>query len=86
MSRLRVAERVSHGGHDVPDNALAKSFPRSLHNLLTDYGAAVDRIRCYMNSGDNPVLVFDQKGSDRVIFNQALYTRSMWWRQHYEIT
>jgi len=73
MSRLRVAERVSHGGHDVPDRALARRFPRSLNNLLTDYGAAVDRTRCYMNSGDNPILIFEQKGSDRIIFDQALY-------------
>ncbi len=73
MSRLRVAERVSHGGHDVPDGDLVRRFPRSLKNLLVDYGAAVDRTRCYMNSGDNPVLIFEQKGRNRVIFDQALY-------------
>jgi len=73
MSRLRVAERVSHGGHDVSDSTLARRFPRSLQNLLEDYSGAVDRSRCFMNSGKKPVLIFEQKRSNRVIFDQALY-------------
>jgi predicted ABC-type ATPase len=73
MSRLRVAERVNHGGHDVPDRALVRRFPRSLQNLFEDYAKTTDRTRCFMNSGENPELVFEQKGRNRVVFDQALY-------------
>lgn len=34
LSRLRVAERVAHGGHDIPADAIARRFPRSLHNFF----------------------------------------------------
>jgi predicted ABC-type ATPase len=73
MSRLRVAERVNHGGHAVPDSALVRRFPRSLQNLFEDYAKITDRTRCFMNSGENPELVFEQKGSNSVVFDQVLY-------------
>src|SRR6185295_13953176 len=34
LSRLRVAERVAHGGHSIADADIARRFPRSLRNLL----------------------------------------------------
>lgn len=42
ISILRVAERVAHGGHDVPLQALQRRFPRSIKLLLNDYAPAVD--------------------------------------------
>ncbi len=73
MSRLRVAERVKHGGHDVPINVIDRRFPRSLKNLLADYAGAASRTRCFMNSSDQPLLVFEQNGDHRVVYETALY-------------
>ena len=73
MSRLRVAERVNHGGHDVPDAAIVRRFPRSLQNLFNDYAEKADRTRCFMNSGEDPVLIFEQKSNERIILDNALY-------------
>ena len=73
MSRLRVAERVRHGGHNVPAEVIARRFPRSLRNLFQDYAKQVDRTRCFMNSGESPILVFEQKGSERIILDHVLY-------------
>lgn len=69
LSRLRVAERVAHGGHDIPADDIARRFPRSLHNLLQVFSAHVDDVRCFMNSGAQPELVFQQTGEQRVIFH-----------------
>ncbi|MBE9062392.1 zeta toxin family protein [cf. Phormidesmis sp. LEGE 11477] len=33
-SKLRVAERVAHGGHSIPMRDIERRFPRSLRNLL----------------------------------------------------
>ncbi len=73
MSRLRVAERVRHGGHNVPAEVITRRFPRSLRNLFQDYAKQVDRTRCFMNSGESPILVFEQKGSERIILDHVLY-------------
>lgn len=34
MSALRVAERVAHGGHNIPQPDIQRRFPRSLRHLL----------------------------------------------------
>lgn len=67
MSRLRVAERVAHGGHDIPSAAIERRFARSLRNLLQRFAPAVDRTHCYINSEAAPELVFVQEGTERKI-------------------
>lgn len=69
MSRLRVAERVSHGGHNIPLQDIQRRFPRSLNNLLTLYAPSVSRARCFMNAGGTPEPVFEQTGSQRYILD-----------------
>jgi len=73
MSRLRVAERVAHGGHHVPDTDVQRRFPRSLRNLLLDFSYSVDNCQCFMNSGVSPEPVFEQQGSARHILHHAFY-------------
>jgi predicted ABC-type ATPase len=69
LSALRVAERVAHGGHDIPAADIARRFPRSLRNLLHDYAAQADQTRCFLNSGLEPQLIFIQTGTQRTIFD-----------------
>ena len=57
MSRLRVKERVKHGGHDVPTNVISRRFLRTLKNLLADYAGAASKTRCIMNSSYQPLVV-----------------------------
>jgi len=75
MSKLRVAERVAHGGHNIPLKDIMRRFPKSLKNLLDDFSNQVDRTRCFMNSGDAPELVFEQKNDNRTIINELYYQR-----------
>ncbi|MFN9692332.1 MAG: zeta toxin family protein [Synechococcaceae cyanobacterium] len=74
LSILRVAERVAHGGHDVPLPVLQRRFPRSLRQLLEVYAPAVDQAICNMNEGTSPQLVFYQTGLERSITNPVLYS------------
>jgi len=73
MSRLRVAERVAHGGHSIPAADIARRFPRSLWNLLELYACAVDDARCFVNSGPAPGIVFTQQGNQRTILDPAVF-------------
>jgi len=68
MSKLRVAERVFHGGHNVPDEDIQRRFSRSLRNLLQVFSQRADRTRCFMNTGDAPELVFEEiRGARNVV-------------------
>lgn len=73
MSILRVAERVSHGGHNIPLRDIQRRFPRSLHNLMTLYASTTHQTRCFMNAGGTPQLVFEQQGNNRRVLNTVLY-------------
>lgn len=73
MSKLRVAERVAHGGHNIPLKDIERRFARSLRNLLNDYSTTANRTRCFMNTDDKPAPVFELQGNVLSIFNQELY-------------
>ena len=73
MSRLRVAERVAHGGPSIAPEDIDRRFPRSLRNLLDVYSSAVDHARCLLNSGPLPEIVFVQDGDKRTVFSQTVY-------------
>ncbi|QYZ68097.1 MAG: c [Gammaproteobacteria bacterium (ex Lamellibrachia satsuma)] len=75
MSQMRVAERVAHGGHNIPAHAIERRFPRSLYNLLVDYSSLVSRTRCFMNHQEYPELVFEQVGDEREIIHTEFYRR-----------
>ncbi len=74
MSKVRVAERVAHGGHNIPLKDIERRFPRSLKNLLTDFSQQADYTRCFMNNDLTPVPIFEQKAdSKREIFHDDYY-------------
>jgi len=75
MSRLRVAERVAHGGHNIPDADVARRFPRSLYNLLNIFAPKTDQTLCFMNSGALPELIFQQTGATREILHPDFFAR-----------
>ncbi len=53
----RVAERVSQGGHHVPDELVRRRFSAGLRNFETLYRHEVHLWRWYNNSGDEPILL-----------------------------
>lgn len=73
LSKLRVLERVEHGGHNIPVKDIERRFPRSLSNLLTLYSHEVDNTRCFLNKDKIPELIFEQQGSKRTIKNESLF-------------
>ena len=71
MAKLRVAERVSHGGYDIPVPDIERRFLRSLENLFEDYVLQVNRTVCFLNSGETPEIVFTQQGEHREVKQPA---------------
>ncbi len=73
MSKLRVAERVVHGGHNIPVADMERHFPRSLRHLLDDFSYCVDACSCFMNAGEHPQMVFEQHGNHRNVIHADCY-------------
>ncbi|MHB1590460.1 MAG: hypothetical protein ACYCTW_02855 [Sulfuricella sp.] len=73
MSIERVAERVAHGGHNIPRNDIIRRYPRSITNLLEYYAPLCISTICLDNSGPAPEVIFMQDANGRVVENQALF-------------
>ncbi len=75
MSFARVAERVAHGGHNIPSEAIYRRYPRSINNLLNQYVPLCDTTICFDNSRETPELIFVQDETGCIIEDQDLYDR-----------
>lgn len=53
----RVRQRVSEGGHDVPEEVIRRRFRAGWRNFELGYRDLVDEWVIYDNSGDSPVLL-----------------------------
>lgn len=73
MSKLRVAERVAHGGHNIPVKDIERRFARSLRNLLEEFSYAVDSCTCLMSITRKPEDVFEQRGNERNVLREDYY-------------
>jgi predicted ABC-type ATPase len=73
MSKARVSERVRHGGHNIPLKDIERRFSRSLYNLFTDFSYTVNHCSCFMNMHDEPALVFEQQGTQRIVTDDKIY-------------
>ena len=62
-----MAERVLHGGHDIPAADLERRFARSLRNLLHEFASKVNNNTCYLNIGKQPQIIFWQNQDQRHI-------------------
>ena len=59
----RVAQRVSEGGHDVPEAVIRRRFDAGWRNFQRIYRELVDEWALYDNSGNEPELL--KEGSNR---------------------
>ena len=73
MSKMRVAERVMHGGHNIPAADIERRFARSLRNLINAFSPTVDGCRCFMNNTNEPTLVFEQRAVQRLVVHPAFF-------------
>lgn len=73
MSKLRVAERVAHGEHNIPTVDIERIFARSLYNLFNLFSAQVSVCKCFMNSNQIPVLIFEQQDELHNVENKTFY-------------
>jgi len=69
----RVRERVLSGGHNIPDDVIARRYPRSVSLLLNDYSSLCDNTSCWDNSGAEPVCIFTQSKHERKVEDAGLY-------------
>ncbi len=61
ITRQRVRQRVSKGGHNIPDDVQQRRFHLGIRNLAELYRPLVDEWRLYDNTGSHPRLVAQER-------------------------
>ena len=85
FARLRVAKRVSRGGHDIPGDIIERRYYRGIHNLLNLYIPVVDDWTVIDNMGIIPVIISQcSKNDDDIIFNAELWYTIQQQSKHYD--
>ena len=82
MSIDRVAERVAHGGHDIPLDDITRRYPRSIRNLLDHYSPLCDTTFCLDGSDRESGMIFTQDQTGRIVKNKMLYDALLKGRDH----
>jgi predicted ABC-type ATPase len=71
----RIKQRVSGGGHDVPERDVLRRFGRSICNLFNVYDKLVDSWMLFDNSYDVPLLMAKKTGGRVIITDKVLFNR-----------
>lgn len=74
-SKMRVAERVRQGGHNIPSAAIERRFPKSLYNLFYEFSHEVDLCNCFLSHDNVSIQVFEQSSAGRIVLNEELYQK-----------
>ena len=75
-SIARVANRVRHGGHHIPDDVIYRRFKTGLRNMLELYLPLADNAEIYDNSDRKRILIAEKR--DGVAF--AVHDLERWAR------
>lgn len=71
----RVAQRVSNGGHDIPEEDIRRRFKRGIYNLINLYMPICDSVLVYNNAHGDAILVSEQETATSGIL---VYEQEMW--------
>jgi len=74
LALSRVRERVSRGGHDVPESVVRRRFDRSVRNFLFYYRQLADVWTLFDNSGQVPKVVAVERDKRIRIIKKDVYT------------
>ena len=73
LALSRIRERVSRGGHDVPETVVRRRFTRSICNFLIHYRPLADSWVLHDNTGSTPAMVASQAQGQLRILESRLY-------------
>jgi hypothetical protein len=74
LALSRVKERVSRGGHDVPEPVIRRRFDRSMENFLLHYRPLAEVWTLFDNSGKTPKMIALERDKTICIIDKGTYT------------
>jgi predicted ABC-type ATPase len=74
LAKQRVALRVSEGGHNIPEDVIARRYQRGIKNLFNLYLPICDNLMAFDNSDKFAQLIFNKiKNTEIEILDNSLF-------------
>jgi predicted ABC-type ATPase len=73
LALMRIRDRVTKGGHDVPARDVRRRFTRTRTNLLTIYRPLLDTLHFFDNSRAELHLIFKDEARRTTVFDAQAY-------------
>jgi len=73
LAIARIKDRVTEGGHDVPDKDVRRRFSRGIYNFFNLYEALFDSWMLFDNSKVKPLLIARRRNGHRELINEELF-------------
>lgn len=74
LALSRIKERVSRGGHDIPEPVVRRRFDRSIQNFLLHYRLLAKTWTLFDNSGEIPEVIALERDKAIRIIDESTYT------------
>lgn len=77
MAVMRVAQRVTAGGHSIPEDVIRRRYERGLENLFSDYLGIADTWRIVDNTAPPPgrLIAWRDFGAELQIAEAGIWTK-----------
>jgi predicted ABC-type ATPase len=75
LALARIADRVSKGGHDIPESVVRRRFSKGLRNLFHLYRPVLDSWIVFDNTGADPLPVAASRGDNVMVYDKAVFDK-----------
>lgn len=76
LAKQRVRNRVSEGGHNIPEDVIERRYVRGIKNLFEIYLNKCDNVMMFDNSNKLPLLIIKKESNEEIqIFYAKLFNK-----------
>ena len=75
MAKERVAQRVSEGGHNIPDEIIERRYHSGITQLITTYMDMIEKYYIFDNSEGESVLIAEKYEGEELVFDIEIFNQ-----------
>ena len=75
LAKKRVAQRVSEGGHNIPDEIIERRYHSGITQLITTYMDIIEKYYIFDNSEGESVLIAEKYEGEELVFDIEIFNQ-----------
>ncbi|WP_276724996.1 zeta toxin family protein [Capnocytophaga granulosa] len=75
LAKKRVAQRVSEGGHNIPDEIIERRYHSGITQLITTYMDMIEKYYIFDNSEGESILIAEKYEGEELVFDIEIFNQ-----------